>query len=302
MNDNFYIVDDDESIRRVLKKIIIDHNLGDVLGDAGEGLKAISEIKKYNPDIVLVDLLLPSIDGITLVSKLKEEGFGGVFIMISQVSSKDMISKAYKMGIEFYIHKPINVVEVISVIKNVKEKINMSTVIKSVERAMKNINYFAANKAEQLNQTTDEIKINKILTQLGIMGETGTSDIIEMINLILERNRENGGNLEPYRLSDIYKMLSEKYERKYGKSSNVGAIEQRIRRTVYKALQNIASLGIEDYSNEIFQKYSTSLFDFEEVRKQMNQIKGSSMYGGKINVKKFVEGIIAWLKSDELEI
>ncbi|HHY05092.1 MAG TPA: response regulator, partial [Thermoanaerobacterales bacterium] len=122
MNDNFYIVDDDESIRRVLKKIIIDHNLGDVLGDAGEGLKAISEIKKYNPDIVLVDLLLPSIDGITLVSKLKEEGFGGVFIMISQVSSKDMISKAYKMGIEFYIHKPINVVEVISVIKNVKEK------------------------------------------------------------------------------------------------------------------------------------------------------------------------------------
>ena len=147
-----------------------------------------------------------------------------------------------------------------------------------------------------------EIKINKILTQLGIMGETGTSDIIEMINLILERNRENGGNLEPYRLSDIYKMLSEKYERKYGKSSNVGAIEQRIRRTVYKALQNIASLGIEDYSNEIFQKYSTSLFDFEEVRKQMNQIKGSSMYGGKINVKKFVEGIIAWLKSDELEI
>ena len=213
------------------------------MGDAGEGLKAISEIKKYNPDIVLVDLLLPSIDGITLVSKLKEEGFGGVFIMISQVSSKDMISKAYKMGIEFYIHKPINVVEVISVIKNVKEKINMSTVIKSVERAMKNINYFAANKAEQLNQTTDEIKINKILTQLGIMGETGTSDIIEMINLILERNRENGGNLEPYRLSDIYKMLSEKYERKYGKSSNVGAIEQRIRRTVYKSSTKYRQFG-----------------------------------------------------------
>ena len=44
--------------------------------------------------------------------------------MISQVSSKDMIAKAYESGIEYYISKPINAIEVESVIK-VKEKMSM---------------------------------------------------------------------------------------------------------------------------------------------------------------------------------
>ncbi|MBC8015855.1 MAG: DNA-binding domain-containing protein, partial [Sporomusaceae bacterium] len=43
---------------------------------------------------------------------------------------------------------------------------------------------------------------------------------------------------------------------------------------------------------EIFQSYSSSLFDFKEVRQEMNSIQGKSQYRGKINVKKFIEGLL----------
>lgn len=301
MNDKFYIVDDDKVIQRMLKKIILDHKLGDIIGISGDGLVATREIRKLQPDIVLVDLLLPYIDGIGIVSELKRTGCKSTFIMISEVTSKDMVSKAYKMGIEFYINKPINVIEVISVINNVKEKMNMSMVIQSVERAMKKIDLFKANsKGIKSYRVEYKNQIKSILAQLGIMGEAGTNDIIEIIALLLERDIDNSNSLKVYTLTNLYNLLNEKYEREYGLSSNIAAIEQRIRRAVYKALQNIASLGIEDYSNEIFRKYSSSLFHFEEVRKQMDFIKGKSKYSGKVNIKKFIEGLVVLIKNDIL--
>ena len=77
-----------------------------------------------------------------------------------------------------------------------------------------------------------------------------------------------------------------------GLDQDAKAIEQRVRRATTKGLQNLANLGIEDYYNEIFQSYSSSLFDFKEVRHEMNFMQGKSQYRGKINVKKFIEGLL----------
>lgn len=298
MNTNFYIVDDDKVIVNLLKNIILKNNLGDVVGTADNGIDAIEDIKKLNPDIVLVDLLLPNIDGIRVVSSLKEMNCRVNFIMISEVNSKEMISKAYKKGIEFFINKPINVIEVISVIDKVTEKMKMSSVIKSFENAIKNINMFKEYSSNDVdNSTSKKDKIEKVLAQLGILGEAGNNDIIEIIYWLIEQD-DGTGNLVKYKLSDLYNYLNDRYKNEYGISSNVSAIEQRIRRAINKALKNIANLGIEDYGNELFIRCSSTLFDFKEVRKQMDYARGKSNYGGKISVKKFIEGIIVELKND----
>jgi len=65
MYQNFYIVDDDKAIQKILKNIISKNNQGELIGISGNGLDAIEDIKILNPDIVLVDLLLPGIDGAT---------------------------------------------------------------------------------------------------------------------------------------------------------------------------------------------------------------------------------------------
>ena len=77
-----------------------------------------------------------------------------------------------------------------------------------------------------------------------------------------------------------------------GLSENPKAMEQRIRRTINKGLSNIANLGIEDYLNETYVKYSNSLFDFDQVRQEMEFIRGKRITGGKINIKKFMDNLI----------
>lgn len=299
MNANFYIIEDDKVVLNILKKIIVKNNLGDVVGTADNGLDAIDDIKRLKPDIVLVDLLLPKIDGIRIVSTIKEFDLKVNFIMISQVTSKEMISKAYKEGIEFFINKPVNVIEVISVIEKITENINMTKVIKSFENAIqgiKSFNDYAVNRGNKIS--SDKDKIEKVLARLGILGEAGVKDIIEIILWLLEDEGDTQKSLLKYRLSQLYDYLYDRYNNEYAIVTNVAAIEQRVRRAINKALKNIANIGIEDYGNDIFIKYSSTLFDFKEVRKQMNFARGKSNRGGKISVKKFIEGIIVDIKNE----
>lgn len=298
---NFYIVDDDRTMINLLKKIIIENKLGKILGFSLNGQDAIEKISRLNPDIVLVDLLLPRIDGINIVSKLKSMGVDSSFIMISQVTSKDMISKSYEEGIEFFISKPINAIEVISVINRVRKSISMSQIIESFDNAFRSINSYK-NEIEKNSPSfeTEVLRnhVENLFARLGIVGEAGSKDILEIILLFYEQYNFNLRITKQYKLSEIYEQLNEKYIREYKIDSSIWAIEQRIRRTINKALSNIANLGVVDYGNEAFNMFSSTLFDFKEVRKEMDYIRNKTYAGGKISVKRFIEGIIVFIKSE----
>lgn len=290
----FYIIDDDPGIQKILKNIVIRNKLGEIVGCADDGPKAINDIKDLKPDIVLVDLLLPIVDGIGIVNALRNSDIDTNFIMISEVRSPEMISKAYESGVEFFIKKPINVVEVLSVIKKVQEKIKMSNVIASFESAFKSMDMLRNPEQNSVPEKNDIKKeINIILADLGILGELGCNDISEGILWIKE---QSDSGTQQYKLSDVYNFIKVFHEENEGIKINTSTIEQRIRRTISKALQNISNLGIEDYGNEIFIKYSSSIFDFKEVRKQMDYERDKSPYCGKISVKKFFEGILLILE------
>ena len=296
MNLNFYIIEDDEVIQSILKKIIVNNNLGDIIGITDNGETAVKELRQMNPDIVLVDLLLPKKDGISIVSEVKSHNKNMKFIMISEVTSSDMIAKAYQEGIEFFINKPINIIEVISVIKKVNEKLEMAQVISSFENAFSSMKRYKSDDAE-VNQTVGlNQSIDKLFLQLGISGDKGSADIIEIIYFLNKQKEIQGSPFSNYKMSDLYKYLVKKYEETSGKTPNNSAIEQRIRRTVFRALENISNMGIEDYGNEVFTRYSNTLFEFKEVRTQMDFIRGKSYEKGKISVRKFIEGIIALSK------
>ncbi len=68
-----------------------------------------------------------------------------------------------------------------------------------------------------------------------------------------------------------------------------------MRRSIAIGMSNIANLGLEDYMNETFIEYSNSLFNFEQVRLEMEYIRGGkAKKGGSINVKKFIVGLISY--------
>jgi YcbB domain. len=67
--------------------------------------------------------------------------------------------------------------------------------------------------------------------------------------------------------------------------SNTKTVEQRVRRAANVGLINLANLGIEDNLNEVFLEYSNSLYSFEQIKIEMDYIRGKGNKRGKINLK-----------------
>jgi two-component system response regulator YcbB len=281
----FYIIDDDSSIIRILENIIEKNHLGLVIGKSENAEKGIKEIIEFRPDIVLIDLLLPKDDGISIIKKIRKIDKSISFIMISEVNSKEMISKAYSSGIEYYINKPINVIESIEIINRVKEKRNNIELINSYEK----INFKKSrNDREEIDNSLDIIieKLNKV----GATGK-GKVDLANIINYIIR----SGNKSEFYNenMTYFYKYLSNYYLETYKIKIKEKTIKQRVRRSTIDSLESIASLGLEDYFNSTFENYSSTLFRFAEVRKEMNYLKGLSRIRGKIDIKRYIGGIIS---------
>lgn len=278
----FYIVDDDISIIHALEEIIEEENLGEVLGSSQDGEAAHNDLILMHPDIVLVDMLMPEKDGARLVQELSSELPETHFIMISQVSTKSLIAKAYDAGIEFFISKPINRIEVLKVLQNIIEKIQMQRKFNMIETIFKTS--AATGKPMAFSEIQDDHvdreirKIKIIFSKLGIMGEKGGDDIIFICQHILRKGEQN----TDISVRDFCEMLSD----------NPKAMEQRIRRAINRGLVNIANLGIEDYMNDVFIRFSSTLYDFENVKAEMDFIRGKRRDGGKINVRKFIENLL----------
>ncbi|WP_069648864.1 DNA-binding domain-containing protein [Caloranaerobacter ferrireducens] len=272
----FYIVEDDYSVIRVIENIIEDKELGELVGYSLSGDDVVNEILLRRPDIVLIDLLMPDKDGIQVVKEIRSYNNQIKFIMISQVSSKELISKAYSAGIDFFISKPVNVIEIVKVIKNVSEKIKMERTLKGIKHMFEDLEL----NSQRYKKRDREVKIKLILSQLGILGEKGSKDIIDICNYILSNNLKPSN----IKISDICSILS----------NSPKAMEQRIRRAINKALVNIANLGLEDNLNDVFVRYSNTLFDFEDIKAEMDLIRGKRTIGGKIKVLKFIEGLLLY--------
>lgn len=270
-----YIVDDNDNIVSILEQIIVDQDLGEVIGTAENGLVAIEEINNLNPDIVLVDLLMPELDGINVVKNIKERDPNIQFIMISQVTSKNMVSKAYKVGVEYFINKPIDAIEVQEVLKKVMEKIEMNNKLNQIQ-SLFNGGGGGAKASESVEDVTAGTK--RVMQRIGIIGEVGSQDIIDVVKYLIDTNQ----NMSDLTVQEVCSNFTD----------NPKSMEQRIRRTAAAGLTNLASLGIEDYMNEVFTEYSNALYSFEQVRAEMDYMRGNSDRGGKVNIKKFLDGML----------
>ena len=155
----FYIVDDDVSIIRILSNIIENNNSFEVVGSAVNGQIALREIMIINPDIVLVDMLMPIMDGNTLVRKLKEAMPKLSAIMISQVMDNQLRTESYEAGIEFYITKPINIIEVEKVVERVAEQIEMDNTRSNIKKMLQS--------SEKQTRVHDEQYVVRIKNILG---------------------------------------------------------------------------------------------------------------------------------------
>jgi two-component system response regulator YcbB len=285
------IVDDDRVIINVLQRIISQYELGSVIGTASDGLTAETLIQSLRPQLVLVDLLLPGQDGISLVAKLKITCPKTRFIMLSQVNDKNMIGEAYQKGIEFFIHKPINTIEVVSVIQHARDLMQLKSAFEAIESTARTLSGERIDGHRPAQAPQYKVKLRQILTDIGIFGDLGSRDLILVCSLIHE-NPLIRKSPEEMQLAELFKVLQDKYFEESGTAIDGKAIEMRIRRCVSKALRNLAALGIDDFGHEKFITYSTSLFDYSDIKTEMDFLKGKTTSGGKVNIRAFIRRLI----------
>lgn len=278
----YFIVDDDRASRMMLNHIINDSMLGTVIGEAANGEEAIPQILMTQPDFVLIDLLMPHLDGIATIERLHENRFNGSFIMISQVVNKDMVAEAYEKGVEFFIHKPINNIEVQTILRKTEEQHRLKNSIQAIRQSLTSFEM-----PQMQTKKTVRDHIQSILNDMGIVGEVGSEDITKIIEQLVSE-KHNLAPLPP--LKEIYEklaMLTKTSPDEILKESK--AIEQRIRRTILAAMINLANLGIVDYTNSEFEYYAPRYFDLTDIRHLMNQIELNGERKTKVNIKKFIQ-------------
>ena len=273
----FYILDDMISAVKVLENIIESRNLGEVIGAQTRSEKAVDEIRAKKPDIVVLDLLMPVKDGITVVNEVKETNPEIDFVMVSQVVDKNMVSDAYKAGIEFFITKPNNFIEIENVLRRVVEKRQMASVLSGIRSVMNTTHPVSPSVSQDASEDSLS-KIRKILGSVGMLGESGTKDIINVCQM-MKRGHASYDS----------KTTLNAYAFSLGEDPKI--VKQRIRRAVKRGLTNTAALGIEDYYSDIYEQYAHSLFNFDAIRSEMDLLRGKSAYGGRPSIDKFFEGL-----------
>ncbi|WP_019554526.1 response regulator [Propionispira raffinosivorans] len=306
----FMIVDDDEVIRTMLSDIIEDYDLGEIAGEADNGSlidTALLERKKI--DILVIDMLMPIRDGVQTVKSIKAD-FTGKIIMLSQVENKEMIGNAYSLGVDYYITKPINRNEVVSVIRAVSEHMQLKNLVHNIEKNLHTAlrSNHSAEIANTIRHTPLPLTIRQkgemMLTEMGIGGEKGCKDLLDILQFLQKQEQETLMQKDFPSLKIIFTKIA---EAKLGQENTIEiqkeykALEQRLRRTIFQALVNLASMGIIDYANPKFEEYAAKFFDFTEVRKIMLTLESNekvNMSQIHINSKKFIKVLFMEAKKD----
>ncbi|MGE5672770.1 MAG: response regulator [Mycobacterium leprae] len=116
------LVDDSYLVRQSIKAML-EFESGEftVVGEAANGLEAVEQTARLNPDVVLMDVNMPDMDGITATVKIMEQNPVGV-VIISVQGDQDYLRRAMKAGARDYLLKPFTCEELVNALRSAAQK------------------------------------------------------------------------------------------------------------------------------------------------------------------------------------
>lgn len=113
------LICDDAAFMRMMIKDILSKNGYNVAGEAENGLKAVEKYKELNPDLVLMDITMPEMDGIQALKEIKKNDGNAKIIMCSAMGQQAMVIESIQAGAKDFIVKPFQADRVIEAVKKV---------------------------------------------------------------------------------------------------------------------------------------------------------------------------------------
>ncbi|MBD5546556.1 MAG: response regulator [Lachnospiraceae bacterium] len=118
MAKNVLVVDDAAFMRMMIKDILTKNGYN-VVGEAENGAKAFEKYNELKPDLVLMDITMPEVDGIAALKKIKGADPNAMIIMCSAMGQQAMVIEAIQSGAKDFIVKPFQPERVLEAVKKV---------------------------------------------------------------------------------------------------------------------------------------------------------------------------------------
>ena len=161
---NVAIADDNERIVELLDRIVSSDEELNVVGKAGNGEELYDIIKAKEPDVVLLDIIMPKVDGLTVMERVNEDKNmkkRPAFIVITAVGQEKITEDAFALGANYYILKPFDNDMVISHIKHVRKNCSEKNF-----QEVRRVNAYES-KAEYIERNL-ETDVTEIIHEIGV--------------------------------------------------------------------------------------------------------------------------------------
>ena len=113
------LICDDAAFMRMMIKDILSKNGYNVIGEAENGAVAVEKYSELKPDLVLMDITMPEMDGIQALKNIKEKDSAACVIMCSAMGQQAMVIESIQAGAKDFIVKPFQPDRVLEAVKKV---------------------------------------------------------------------------------------------------------------------------------------------------------------------------------------
>ncbi len=185
------VVDDEEGIRETLSGIFEDEGCSIVTANSGE--EALDLLKEQNPDLILLDIWLPGIDGIQTLEEIKALRPDLPVIMISGHGNIELAVKATRLGAYDFLEKPLSLERVLLVSKRALERRTLEIENKALRKDLTK-KYRLLGNSPKMELLREQIKMAaQSNSRVLIMGESGSGK--ELVARLLHENSKSAGKL-----------------------------------------------------------------------------------------------------------
>ena len=237
---NIAIAEDNPLMLELLSSILEAEEGFHVVGKADNGEDAYQMIMEKNPDIVLLDVIMPKLDGITVLEKVRAAKGGKdmpSIIMVTAAGNETVASAAFRNGASYYILKPFGREVLLDKIRLVAEERFRSRMVSSVREKPAEAYLNHINKGDYLRQNLED-DVTQLLHEIGIPAHIkGYQYLRDAITISVE---------EQDMLVSVTKVLYPTIAKKHGTTAS------RVERAIRHAIEVAWSRGQLEMIHEIF--------------------------------------------------
>lgn len=112
------VIDDDSMMREMLKLMLRGEDYS-VVGEGSNGQDAITQCEKCKPDLLLLDIMMPKMDGLQALEEVRRISPETIVLMVSAVATMDKVAEAIKKGAAGFVVKPLKAASVLDRIETI---------------------------------------------------------------------------------------------------------------------------------------------------------------------------------------